>query len=124
MTERVKIKLDQPFEWHGRQVEEVEVREPTGWEAATIGEPRVLVHNASMGGYFVEMPDIIAKYLSKIVSHETGADIIKLVGLVDMMAIKGALFDFFAAAEAKIVAAKLANFVSAQNGPRSPKSDD
>jgi hypothetical protein len=122
MSERVKIRLSNPFEWHGRPVEEIEIREPTGWEAATIGEPRILVHNAAIGGYFVEMPEVISKYLAKIVSHETGADVFKLLGLEDMLKVKAALFDFFAQAEAKIAAAKLASFVSAPNAPPSQKS--
>jgi hypothetical protein len=85
----------------------------TGWAVATLGEPRVLVHNAAIGGYFVELPDVISKYLERCVEHEMGADVVKLLGMTDALKVKAALFDFFAEAEAKIASEKLLSFVSA-----------
>lgn len=122
MAKRTKIPLSEPFDWHGRRIAEVELKEPTGWQVATIGEPRILVHNSATGGYFVEQPDVIAKYLERCVEHETGADIVKLVSLRDVLKIKAALFDFFTEAEAEIARERLASFASALSAPPSSKS--
>lgn len=122
MAKQTRIQLHEPFEMFGRRVEEVTLREPTGWEAATLGEPRTLVHSAA-GAYFVEQSEILARYLEKCVEHQSGADIFKLVGLVDALRIKQALFDFFTDAEAKIAQEKLKSFASERNAPQSVKSD-
>jgi hypothetical protein len=123
MGSRRKIRLTAPFDWHGRKIEEIELREPTGWEAATLGEPRILVQNAALGGYFVEREDVVARYLDKCVEHESGADVVRMLGLTDVLRIKAALFDFFSQAEAKIAEERLASFALAQNGSRSAKSE-
>ena len=101
MSSRKTIALAEPFEFHGQTVKSVVLVEPTGWQAATIGEPRVLVHNAATGGYFVEMPDIIARYLERCIEHDLGAEVVRLLSLTDVLQIKSALFDFFIEAEAK-----------------------
>ena len=117
-----RIKLEEPFDWHGKDIKEIELVEPTGWQVATFGEPRILVHNASVGGYFVERDDVIAKYLEKCVKHDSGGDIVKLIGMTDVLRIKAALFDFFSVAEAKIAAERLASFASARIESPSEKS--
>jgi hypothetical protein len=108
-----RIKLNQPFEWHGRKIDEVELKEPTGWQVATLGEPRILVYSATSGGYYVEQPEVISKYLERCVAHESGNDIVKFISMTDVLRIKAALFDFFTEAEAQIAKEKLASFASA-----------
>jgi hypothetical protein len=124
MSEEVKrIKLTKPFELHGRSVEEITLREPTGWEAATLGEPRLIVANQNLGGYYVERDDVIAKYLEKCVDCPLGPNgILKVLSLTDLIKVKQALFSFFEEAEARIAVERLANFASAQNESQSAKS--
>lgn len=112
---RKVIKLSEPFEMHGRKVSEIALKEPSGWDAATIGEPRVFVYNtnSSLGGYFVEMPEVIGKYLERCVDHEMGADVLRLLSLTDALETKAALFDFFIEAEQTIARKRSGNSASA-----------
>ena len=109
------IKLSEPFEMHGRKVTEIALNEPKGWDAANLGEPRVFVYNsnATLGGYFVEMPEVIGKYLERCVDHELGADVLRMLSLADALELKQALFGFFIEAEETIARKRSGNSASA-----------
>lgn len=124
MAETKRIKLSEPVELFGRKLSEVILKEPTGWMAATLGEPRVMVFSGATGGYYVEREDVVAKYLEKCIDAEGGADLLKLVSLIDLLKIKGALFDFFTEAEAAIASEKLQSFASALNASHLAKPAD
>ena len=102
-----KITLAAPFQLFGKTVSEVELTEPTGGLYSLLGEPRILVHSASGGGYYIDQPDVIRNYLEKCVKHETGADIVKMLSLEDAREVRQVLLNFFEAADARRVARKL-----------------
>lgn len=122
MAEKKRIPLSSPIDWFGTEIKELSLKEPSGWTVATLGEPRVLVHAGAGGGYMVEREDVIAKYIEKCLDHDSGADILRQLSLIDTLKLKAALFDFFTEAEAQIASEKLANFASALNDSPSPKS--
>lgn len=96
----VKIKLSKPFTLYNKRVDEIEIKEPTGGAYAQLGEPRVLVHTNSGGGYLVEQPAVINAYLEKCLVNDLGGDVLNLMSLQDVMEIKDALLGFFTEAAA------------------------
>jgi hypothetical protein len=110
---RTQVKLAKPFRWHDETVNELELKEPTGALYTRLGEPRVLVYNATGSGYYVEQPDVIRAYLEQLVTHELGSDIFAMLGLEDAKALKEALLDFFTDAEVKLNARRATGSSSA-----------
>jgi hypothetical protein len=103
----VKIKLSQPIPGFiadgSMKPDELELKEPVGWLYIRLGEPRVMVFNASGSGYWVEQTDVIRAYLEELVVHPLGADVMKMISLEDAKAVKEAFFGFFAEAEARLL---------------------
>ena len=58
------IKLSKPVDFHGKPLAELELKEPSGGLYVKLGDPRVLVFNASGSGYWVERDEIIKAYLA------------------------------------------------------------
>jgi hypothetical protein len=102
----VKVKLTKPIELHGKRLAEVELREPNGGLYVKLGEPRVLVFNASGSGYWVPQQEAIKAYLEELIVHELGSDLVNLMSLEDTMATQEALFVFFSDAAERIAARK------------------
>jgi len=100
------IKLAKPVKFHDKLLEEIELKEPSGGLYVKLGDPRVLVFNASGSGYWVEQNETIGAYLEACVVHEMGAHIISLLTLEDTMALKEELFGFFSDAGARRAAKK------------------
>jgi hypothetical protein len=107
------VELANPIELFGKKVSTVKIKEPTGYQYSTIGEPRIMVHTGTGGGYFVEQPAEINRYLEGCIDHEQGADFLRLLSLVDAMTVKRALLGFFEGAEATILERKLTRSSSA-----------
>ena len=112
MPETKTITLLVPIEHHGATLASLELREPSGALYAQLGEPRILVRTAA-GGYWVEQPDTIKRYLDRLIVHQDGAVLLGLMSMPDVMRLKEELFGFFAAAEAKITGAPGAGSSSA-----------
>jgi hypothetical protein len=95
------VKLLRPFPWmDGRMVTQITLKEPSGRLYVKLGDPRVLVWNASGGGYWVEQQEVIAAYLENCIVQDSdaavlGAQILDRLALEDVMATKGILFSFF-----------------------------
>lgn len=98
------IDLFEPFEHHGQTVSSIALRPVTGGMYADLGEPRILVRTGA-GGYWVEQPDIIRRYLDRCIvdKDSTGSELLKLMSLSDVIAVKDELLGFFVAAEAAIM---------------------
>lgn len=95
------VKLASPIEVFGKTLRELEIREPTGREFMTNGEPRALVYSPGGSGYFIEQAEIIAKYCEKCIVSELGNDIFSLLSLEDAKAVKETVLSFFSAADAR-----------------------
>jgi len=89
------VKLSKPVKFHDKLLDEIELKEPSGGLYVKLGDPRVLVFNASGSAYWVERNETISEYLEACVAHEMGAHIINLLPLEDTMALKEELFGFF-----------------------------
>jgi hypothetical protein len=103
----VKVKLTKPIELHGKRLAEVELREPNGGLYVKLGEPRVLVFNASGSGYWVPQQEAIKAYFEALIVHDLGTDLVNLMSLEDTMATQEILFSFFTVAAERIAARKL-----------------
>jgi hypothetical protein len=104
----VKVKLTKPVEIFNKPVREVELKEPTGGVYVKLGEPRILVFNASGSGYFIEQPDVIKAYLDRQIEHEAGGEFVMgMLCLEDAITLKEALFSFFSDATSRISARKV-----------------
>src|SRR5579863_5021330 len=95
------VTLAEPFELFGKRVTEITLKEPTGYQYSTIGEPRIAVMTATGGGYYIEQPEAITKYLEACVEHETKSDVVKHLSLEDAQEVKQRLLGFFEAAGAR-----------------------
>ncbi len=115
MAKAEVVKLVNPVTFFGKVVSEVRIKEPTGAHYAAFGEPRLLVHSASGGGYFIEQPAEINRYLEACIDHEMGADLLRLLSLEDAMEVKQALIGFFVAAEERRLERRLTASSSAPN---------
>jgi hypothetical protein len=103
----ISVKLSKPVEVFGKCVGAVELKEPTGGLYVKLGEPRILVFNASGSGYWVENAETIGSYLDHLLIHDTGGEVLmSLLNLEDAMAVKEALFSFFADAASRVAARK------------------
>ncbi|HKI14342.1 MAG TPA: hypothetical protein VKA12_04930 [Roseiarcus sp.] len=100
------VKLSKPVKFHDKLLDEIELKEPSGGLYVKLGDPRVLVFNASGSAYWVERNETISEYLEACVAHEMGAHIINLLPLEDTMALKEELFGFFSDAAARRAAKK------------------
>ena len=91
------VKLLKPLPWLDNQtLTEVKLKEPTGGQYVKLGDPRILVFNASGSGYWVEQAETIVAYLDAcIVSDMGGMPIVNNLSIEDVMGVKAALFDFF-----------------------------
>lgn len=102
------VTLSKPVSIFGKTVGSVELKEPNGGQFVRLGEPRILVFNASGSGYWIENADTIRAYLDALIVHEAGGEVVmSLVGLEDAMAVKEALFGFFTGAAERLSARKL-----------------
>ena len=100
------VKLSRPLDAGGKRVSELELKEPGAGLYVRLGDPRIMVFNASGSGYWVEQVDVIKAYLEALVVHDLGSDVINLLPLEDGMALKEELFGFFSAAAGRRAATK------------------
>ena len=97
------ILLDTPFEMFGKSHRELVVREPTGGDLFDLGEPTQISRAPDGTFYEVEFVSVIRQYASRLIRHEGGENVLKLLSLQDAKKIKEAILDFFtAAAQANI----------------------
>lgn len=106
MADTKTIELSVPFEHHSKLITSLDLRQPTGGLYAELGEPRIAVRTGT-GGYWVEQPEVIKRYLDRCITHQDGAALLGLMDLSDVITLKDELFGFFAAAEAKAMSRKL-----------------
>ena len=92
------IRLEKPITLHNKTTSEIEIREPSGGLYVKLGDPRLLVFNPSGSGYWIEQPEIIKTYLEELIDHPLGGDVVRLLSLADVMALKDSLFGFFTSA--------------------------
>jgi len=92
------ITLEKPVVWFDKRISEVKLREPTGGEYISLGEPGVLVANPDGARYYVEQSSVIGAYLDKCLNVENGSAILSMLSLKDAKRIKDALLGFFIAA--------------------------
>ena len=112
MPKTKDVDLLDPFEHHNSTIGRIRLKEPSGGQFAMLGEPRIWIRNA-VGGYWVEQPEVIRQYLDKLIDHQDGAELLKLMSLADSMQVKDQLLGFFADAEARLIARKLESSPSA-----------
>jgi hypothetical protein len=100
------IKLEKPIDLFGKKAEEIELKEPSGGLYVKLGDPRLLVFNPSGSGYWIEQNDTIKAYIEALIDHPLGGDVVAMLSLRDVMALKEALFDFFTSAAERRAATK------------------
>ena len=101
------VTLSKPVQIFGKTVGAIELKEPNGGQFVRLGEPRILVFNASGSGYWIENAETIRAYLDLLIVHEAGGEaVMSLLGLEDAMATKECLFSFFTGAAERLSARK------------------
>ena len=99
------VALSKPVQIFGKTAGSIELKEPNGGQFVRLGEPRILVFNASGSGYWIENAETIRAYLDALIQHEAGGEaVMALLTLEDAMAVKEALFDFFTSAAERLSA--------------------
>jgi hypothetical protein len=102
------VALSKPVSIFGKTVRSVELKEPNGGQFVRLGEPRILVFNASGSGYWIENAETIRAYLDLLIVHETGGEaVMSLLTLEDAVVVKETLFGFFTDAANKAAARRL-----------------
>ena len=103
-TNRAKtvVRLADPVTLFDKQIYEIVLREPGGGLYGRLGEPRVMVYNATGSGYYVEQSAVVVAYINELIDHEHGDVLFGLLSLEDAKGVKEALFDLFTAAEARL----------------------
>jgi hypothetical protein len=101
-----KIQLEKPIDLFGKKATEIELKEPSGALYVKLGDPRLVVFNPSGSGYWIEQNDTIKAYLEALIDHPLGGDVMALLSLRDVMALKEALFGFFTSAAERRAATK------------------
>lgn len=122
MPKSVTIKLKNPIVGHGGQVTEVTLREPKGFEYVELGEP--ISYAMAKDGLVVHAQnnEAIKGYLGYCLSAQ-GADALLFesqLSLVDAMAIKAALLDFFGGAQSQLAKPSASSSPSASSAPTAP----
>jgi hypothetical protein len=104
--------------WFDERVDHIVLKAPTGGQFLALGEPRFLVRMGDGSAYWVEKEEIIKQYISDLLTLDgttpidSGDHIPLAISLVDAMAIKEALIDFFMGAAAVISQRKLTGLSS------------
>jgi hypothetical protein len=91
---------------HGKKSPEIDLKEPSGALYVKLGDPRLLVFNPSGSGYWIEQNEVIKAYLEALIDHPLGGDVVNLLSLRDVMALKETLFDFFTSAAERLAKTK------------------
>ena len=91
------IKLERPIELFGRKSRKSNLRSLRAALYVKLGDPRLVVFNPSGSGYWIEQNDTIKAYLEALIDHPLGGDVVALLSLRDVMALKEALFIFLPA---------------------------
>jgi hypothetical protein len=101
------VALSKPISIFGKTVGSIELKEPNGGQFVKLGEPRILVFNASGSGYWVENADAIRAYFDFLIVHEAGGEaVLALLCLEDTLLLKETLFSFFTGAAERLSARK------------------
>jgi hypothetical protein len=116
------VELANPIELFGKKITALKIKEPTGRLYIAIGEPRIPVQTGNGGGYYVEQPLEIGKYLEACIDHEMGADLVPLLSLEDIMEVKKTIFDFFDGAAQRRLERRLIRLSSGSESTPSPPS--
>lgn len=98
------IVLSKPIEMHGDIIKEIKLKEPTGSQYLSYGEPRILARNSDATVYWVEDRVSIRSYLDVCIDHEMGSHLIPLLTLADVRRAKDAILSFFTEADQEIFA--------------------
>lgn len=94
----VTIPLAAPIVGHNGPIAQVVVKEPTGRDYFTLGEPSVWARNADGTSYVVENTEVLEKYIERCIAEPTDPLLLSQLGLADAMKIREAVLDFFGAA--------------------------
>lgn len=95
MPRTVDIDLKHPFAGHGGMVNKVTLREPTGRDFVELGEPSVLTRTANGTLVSVENDAAVRGYIERCVVEPDVLLTLAATSLVDMIAIKRAVLNFF-----------------------------
>ena len=94
----MEVALRKPILVFDKTLNSIKLKEPMGGLYLRLGDPRLLVFNASGSGYYIEQPDVVRAYLEALVDEEAPVAILALLSIDDVMALKQKLFDFFTGA--------------------------
>lgn len=111
------VKLSRSYAAHGKSFDSVELREPKLRDHLAVGDP-VEMHPGpdGEGRFIVEHNDRILAYLGRLaVEGKPGREMLDDLDLVDSMALKDAIVDFFISAHRRKTA--LTNSSSASDSP-------
>jgi hypothetical protein len=97
------IELKHPVELGGEFVKEVQLKEPTGADLFDLGEPTQISRSPDGTFYEVEFVSVIRQYAARLIKHEAGDHLLKLLSLEDGKKVKAAILGFFTAADQAII---------------------
>jgi hypothetical protein len=89
----MRVPLSRAYEAHGRKVDAIEVREPTGSQLLVWGEPTELIFSREGTPVVVENREAIRAYLEACC--DPGPEVLAQLGVADYRAVKAALIGFF-----------------------------
>ena len=100
-----RIELTNPFILHECQphILAIDLREPTGADLFDLGEPTQISRAPDGTFYEVEFVSVIRQYASRLIRHEAGDHLLKLLSLEDGKKLKAGILGFFTAADQAII---------------------
>lgn len=107
------LDLINPFDLAAGTVSKLVLREPTGRDVMTFGEPYIQTQSSDGAIVAIENAEAIEGYMTQCVVDPAGINVIDRVGLTDFLRLKDAVFGFFSDAR----------MAGLQSAPNSSSSD-
>ena len=100
-----RIALSTPVTLHEGEapIAAIDLREPTGADLFDLGEPTQISRSPDGTYYEIEFVSVIRQYAGRLIKHEAGDHLLKLLSLEDGKRLKAAILGFFTAADQAII---------------------
>jgi hypothetical protein len=100
-----RIALSNPIALHEGEapIDAITLREPTGADLFDLGEPTQISRAPDGTFYEVEFVGVIKQYAARLIKHEAGDHLLKMLSLEDGKKLKAAILGFFTAADQAII---------------------
>lgn len=96
MSGKTVFKLAQPIQAEGKEITEIELREPTGDDLDALGYPYLVMVGEGEGERIELRPKVAGRYISRLAGIPPSA--VAKIGLADRQRLQGVVMGFFGAA--------------------------